>query len=240
MKKFLLILLVLLLILPTLAQEELNFETVQVEAADGLLLVGDFYRPTGLEGTAPAILLMHQNQANRATFAPLIPHLVEAGYFVVTVDLRGFGETGGSRDFELALGDVGTWFAWLKTQEGVDASRLAAIGASIGSNLALVGCASEEACITAVALSPGENYFNIEPMPVFEAGLDAFVVAAQRDRESSVAIENFFAAATGEVMARMYSGSAHGTALFIQHLDSLAATILLWLEERFAAVETSQ
>jgi hypothetical protein len=111
------------------------------------------------------------------------------------------------------------------------------IGASIGLNLALMGCAADEACVTAVALSPGENYFGIQPADSVEAGLNAFLVAAHSDLESVTAVENFFALGRGELSARLYRGRAHGTNLFTEHLEGLASAIVSWLDEQFAAVE---
>jgi pimeloyl-ACP methyl ester carboxylesterase len=237
MKQILLILTVVFLCLPVLAQADLAGEEIQLEARDGLMLVGGFYRPAAVAEPLPSILLMHQNSANRATFEPLIPYLLEAGYNVLNVDLRGFGATGGGRDFQLALGDVQSWLDWMREQEGVDGSRIAIIGASIGSNLALVGCANDGQCVTAVALSPGMNYFEIYPEGVMEGGLNAFLVASQGDIESAIAVENFFMVDRGVISARLYTGSAHGTALFREHLEGLSAAIVAWLDEQFAAVE---
>jgi pimeloyl-ACP methyl ester carboxylesterase len=237
MKHLLLLLSLLILGLPSFAQADLAGEEIQLEAEDGLMLAGDFYRPGEIAEPLPSILLMHQNNANRSTFEPLIPYLLEAGYNVINVDLRGFGATGGARDFTLALGDVQTWFNWLREQEGVDGSRIAVIGASIGSNLALMGCGRDEACVTAVALSPGENYFGIQPRRIMQEGLNAFLIASHRDAESVTAVEEFFAVGSGLLSARLYTGSAHGTNLFIEHLEGLSAAIVAWLEEQFAAVE---
>jgi acetyl esterase/lipase len=237
MKSLLLILVLFLLVLSSLAQADLAGEEIQLEASDGLVLVGDLYRPEAIDEDLPAVLLMHQNGANRSSFEPLLPYLLEAGYIVINVDLRGFGATGGTRNFELALGDVQSWFDWLREQEGVDDSRIAVIGASIGSNLALVGCANDEACTTAVALSPGEDYFGVQPAEAIADGLDAFLVAAHSDRESVGAVENFLLSGTGNISARLYQGSAHGTRLFTEHLEGLAAAIVAWLDEQFAAVQ---
>jgi len=74
-------------------------EAVEVEAADGLLLKGDLYRPTTIpEEGARTLLLMHQNQSSRRGYASVIPQFVEEGYIVLVVDLRGHGETGGTND----------------------------------------------------------------------------------------------------------------------------------------------
>ena len=77
----------------------------------------------------------------RADWLPLIPALTNAGYRVIAVDLRGHGETGGSNDWQAAIGDVQTWLDWIEAQPSMNPDKIAIVGASIGANLALVGCA---------------------------------------------------------------------------------------------------
>src|SRR5262245_11047011 len=93
---------------------------VETEAQDGLKLVGDYYAPAALPETgAPAILLMHDAVTSRRDWLPLTEALVEVGYPVLAVDLRGHGQTGGSSDAVAAVGDVAVWLEWLKAQPGV-------------------------------------------------------------------------------------------------------------------------
>src|SRR3972149_3468118 len=98
---------------------------------------------------------MHLLGRNRAAYAPRIPALYTHGYNVLNVDVRGHGESAGTRDWEAAAGDVQVWLDWLREQPAVNPDAVALIGASIGSNLALIGCAHDARCVTAVALSPG-------------------------------------------------------------------------------------
>lgn len=46
-----------------------------------------------VEGTGPLIVLAHGMGDSRAAYRPLVPHLLEAGYRVASVDLRGCGES---------------------------------------------------------------------------------------------------------------------------------------------------
>ncbi|MCU0465689.1 MAG: alpha/beta fold hydrolase [Anaerolineae bacterium] len=210
---------------------------VEVEASDGLVLVGDLYTPTETaEGGAPALLLMHQNQSRRRSWEPLLPALVEAGYVVLSVDLRGHGETGGRPDWALAQEDTQLWLTILQAVEGVSAEKIALMGASIGSNLALVGCAANEACQTAVALSPGLNFFNVQPEEAVSDGLrrrSALLIATRSDRESVEAVRQMAATSNGEIGLRVYGGFAHGTELFEDELVSVQRLVLSWLEETF-------
>ncbi len=238
MRRFLLFMLCFLLVIPVMAQDEsLSYETIELPAGDELILIGDFYLPDEIDGTAPALLLMHMNGGRRSDYEPLIPQLLESGYIVLTVDLRAHGETGGARDWDMAVEDTQVWFDWLREQDAVDDARVATIGASIGSNLALIGCDNDADCVTAVALSPGDDYFGIMPGDSLVNGLNAFLVASHNDRQSADSIRTFFNDATGYVSTRMYPGRAHGTQLFSSELDSISNAIIDWLDEQFIAVD---
>lgn len=219
------------------AQDDLLAEPQRVEVAaeDGLMLVGDFYAlATDTDTELPTVLLMHQNQSTRQSWQPLIGPLLEAGFNVLTVDLRAHGETGGTRDWEAAVGDVQTWLDWLREQPTVRDSAIATVGASIGSNLALVGCANDPTCVTAVALSPGVDYFGVMPRDALAVGLEfrsALLVAAQDDPQSANSIWQFVMDASGEIGVKIYRRAGHGTTIFSgAEGENLIALIIDWLE----------
>jgi pimeloyl-ACP methyl ester carboxylesterase len=241
---YMLCLALLISVMPTLAQDTPKPvpEAAEVEAADGLVLKGDLYRPDTIpEGGAPALLLMHQYQSSRAGYKAVIPEFVAAGYIVLAVDLRGHGATGGKNDWVAAQTDTQMWLAWLREQEGVSDNKVAIIGASIGSNLALVGCAQDPDCVTVIALSPGLDYFGVQPKDFVVNDLatrSALLIAGSRDRESADTIRSIFTAARGRVGAEMFPSGLHGTAFFGVSRDREAtmAIILPWLEQAFAGV----
>ena len=204
---------------------------VEVQAADGLTLVGDLYNAE-LSVQTPAVLLMHMYGGRRTDWQPLIPTLTGAGYRVVSVDLRGHGETGGSNDWQLAIGDVQTWLDWLEAQPSIQPDRIAIVGASIGANLALVGCANDTHCLTAVALSPGLDYFGITTSDAIQALRDrsALLVASQTDQPSGSSVKTLTTLAEGEFGLRLYPGSTHGTRLLTTQSDSLIPLIGSWLD----------
>lgn len=228
-----------LLSLPTLAQtDDMPIsEQIELGASDDLMLVGDLYMPETISEDAPAVLLLHMLGDSRSAYEPFIPYLLDAGYIVLNVDMRGHGATGGSQDWDLAIDDVQIWFDWLREQEGVDAERTAVIGASIGGNVALIACGNDEACVTAIALSPGEDYRGVMPADAITNGLNAFLLASHDDTQSADSVRAFFASATGYVDARLYTGRQHGTQLFSTDLESVASASVAWLDEQFASVE---
>jgi pimeloyl-ACP methyl ester carboxylesterase len=213
--------------------QDITPQPVEAAASDGLALKGDFYTTGDIP--QPAVLLLHMNGSNRQSWEPVIPDLVGAGYAVLTVDLRGFGETGGSTDWEAATTDVQTWLDWLRTQSTVRPEAISIMGASIGSNLALVGCAADEACVTAIAISPGLDYFGVQPLEAATEGLEdrsALLIAAQRDSVSRDALRAITQEADGEIGVQLYDSSMHGTPLFNPRRvgTHLRQIILAWLQ----------
>lgn len=90
----------------------------------------------------------------------------EASMAVFAFDFRGYGESeAGGSGIELTL-DAKAAFATASGLTGVDASRMAALGASIGADGAADGCLlyNQEAgsgCVGALSLSPG-NYLEMD------------------------------------------------------------------------------
>ena len=193
------------------------------------MLVGDYYAN---EAAGPAVLLMHMNGGKRSDWEPFFMPLLDARYHILTVDLRAHGETGGSRDWPLAEGDVQTWLDWLKAQDNVESVSI--VGASIGSNLALTGCAADADCVTAIALSPGLDYFGIQPEEAVINGLaerSALLVAARNDGNSPDSVQQMAENGTGEIGTRYYPGRAHGTRLFSDQGERFIAMLIHWLDE---------
>ena len=55
---------------------------------------------------APVIMLLHMLNSNRAAWDPLIPDLLAAGYALLNIDMRGHGDSGGTRDWDKTINDV--------------------------------------------------------------------------------------------------------------------------------------
>ena len=125
---------------PVLAQSPAP-KDVTLSAADGTRLKGTYYaapRP------GPAVLLLHMCNTTRASWEPLGRQLADAGIHALSVDYRGFGESGGDR-FDAAggpeaqkvvdekwPGDIDAAYNFLLAQPGVDKTRVGAAGGSCG------------------------------------------------------------------------------------------------------------
>ncbi|MCI0711674.1 MAG: alpha/beta fold hydrolase [Chloroflexi bacterium] len=227
-----LITLFLSIVMPVSAQEDLEMEVVQIEAEDGLMLVGDWYAS---DRQAPAVLLLHMLSSNHTAWEPLVPVLVnEYGFNVLNLDMRGHGDTGGSRDWDLAEQDVQTVIDWMRQQDSVDTERIAIVGASIGSNLAIRGWANDDRVVTAVALSPGLDYRGVTTLDSVTENADRplLLLASRADMVSATAVIELFGVTTGDTSVRLFEGGRHGTRLFDEEtLTPTTALIGQWLAE---------
>ena len=231
------VLLCLLHMRPLAAQDPPAHETVTLQAADDTSLAADFYAASD---QAPVLILLHMLNSQRSAYEPLIPDLQEAGYAILNVDLRGHGESDGAQVWDMTIADMQGWVGWLDEDGHLGEAGLAFIGASIGSNVALISCAETDVCLGAVALSPGSDFRGVQPESALVEGLaqrSALLVAAQADGYSAQSVKQMFLNADGDVSARLYPGRAHGTRFFDSDYDSVSGLILHWLDETFARDE---
>ena len=114
--------------------------TVDLTAADGTKLKASYF-PSAKPG--PGVLLLHQCNKDRKIWDDLARQLASAGMTVVTMDLRGFGESGGKPQDKLLPqeaqaqaqkwpGDIDVTFRYLQSQPGVKQDDIGVGGASCG------------------------------------------------------------------------------------------------------------
>src|SRR6185503_941526 len=126
---------------PAFAQSASAARDVTLKAADGTSLKGTYYASAT---PGPAVLLLHMCNTTRKSWEPLGPQLAAAGIHALSVDYRGFGESGGDRADALAPqdaqrvvtgkwpGDIDAAYDFLLAQPGVDKTRVGAAGGSCG------------------------------------------------------------------------------------------------------------
>lgn len=228
---FIIIVTLLLGAVPSIAQDDEPARpapnVVEVEAADGWTLSGDYYVPQ--DETGPAVLLLHQLYTIRTSWQPVIGPLLADGYRVLAVDLRGYGRTRGSINWSQAQEDTLTWVAWLRDQPGVRESAIFIMGSSMGSNLALVGCAQTD-CAGAVAISPGRAYFGVYTFDAISTGIPALLVYADRDYRPARDVPQMLELDGANLDMIVYPGRDHGMMLFGAQED-LLPQIIEWLHD---------
>lgn len=184
-------------------------------------IVGDLYVPE--KTPAPAILALHQWGADRSTYTSFAKMMRDAGFVVLAIDGRGFGESTQGADGKVAegwdtQGDIAAAVEYLKSQPSVNGLRIGLLGASYGASNALIYAAGDAQNIRSVVLlSVGLNYHDSLPTePAIKKYGDRplLMVAAKDDAESAAATETLEAAAKNpKHKVQIYDAGGHGTAL---------------------------
>jgi tetratricopeptide (TPR) repeat protein len=90
---------------------------VDLKSTDGTILKATFFAAAT---PGPGVVLFHQNDRTRDSWAEVARQLAAAGISALTLDNRGFGESGGKqRDHSNWSGDLDTAFQYLASQPGV-------------------------------------------------------------------------------------------------------------------------
>lgn len=115
----------------------------------------------------PVVILLHDLGGDKQEWLSstnLFVSLLDSGYAVVAIDLRGHGQTPLPdnrevlllEDLENSFLDVHATLNWLLNQRGIDANRVAVIGTGSGGNVAFVSSGVFPQQIrTGISLSPG-------------------------------------------------------------------------------------
>lgn len=232
MRLFLLCISLCLAVMPTLAQDApVELIRAETEAADGVTLVGDFYL---VNPERPTIILLHELYTTRAMWEPVARVLSEHGYNALAVDLRGFGQTRAVINWQRAVEDVATWFTWLRDVGGVRGDAISTMGSSMGSTLAIIGCANDTACRTVIAISPGWSYYGISVEAAFADTLGerpVLLAYAENDRWPALGVPRIMAVASDQVVEQVYPYNTHGRRLIIREQAHFAPLMLDWLAE---------
>jgi len=202
--------------------------TITIVSPDGVRLVGSLF-DSG-KPNSPALLLLHQWQSDRHSYDDFAKRMQAKGFAVLAIDGRGFGEStkkidGGAltagrtdADVKAMLGDVDAAIGFLKKQSDVDLGRIAIVGASYGSSLAIIYAADHPEIRSVALLSPGLNYFgNMQTAPAIKKYGDRalLMIAAEDDRESADAVRELKKAATyDEYQTQVFPSGGHGTSIF--------------------------
>src|SRR4029077_20387661 len=107
------------------AQDAAPSRAVDLTSADGTSLKGTFF---AANKPGPGVLLIHQSNRDRKSWDSMAALLSSAGINALTIDMRGYGESGGKKRSP-APEDVDAALEFLRSQAGVDRSRVALGGA---------------------------------------------------------------------------------------------------------------
>jgi dienelactone hydrolase len=209
---------------------------VDLTAPDGTILKATYF-DAGKPG--PGVLLLHQCNRDRKVWDGLATQLSGAGVHVLTVDNRGFGESGGAPHDTLAQpqeaaverekwpGDFDTAIQYLESQPGVTREAMGVGGASCGVDNSIQTARRHPEVRSLVLLSgstdlAGRRYLrSAAKTPVF------FSVADDDEFPGSVqAIEWLYSLTSnpGKKFAH-YATGKHGAEMFPEHPELMSAIV---------------
>lgn len=209
-------------------------EAVNLRTDDGLRLFGDFYPPKDAKSPAPFVILLHMYSSNRLAWEPLLEPLHDAGFAVLTLDLRGHGDSATTetakrveeRDpkiFAEMQQDVRAAYDWIAARKEVDRARFALVGASVGCSIAIQYAAADRSVDTLVCLTPGMDYLGLDSAADIKQiqGRRMLLMATEDER---VACDELARLNDG-AKVRVLKGKAHGTHMFELQTGAVAETV---------------
>ncbi len=204
---------------------------LQAVADDGTVLQFMFY--AGRSVQAPTILLLHDTEKEGEEWASFALSLHALGYNVFVPDQRGYGDSGGSVDWALAVSDLQAITSTIVQLGLVIPNPIALIGAGMGANLAVAACAQMTTCITAIALSPQPTPDGLD-MNLFALGnRSVFIISADDDEAGTAVAEQLNAGLGGDHFWQRFSSGGRGISLLINQPD-LPQRMAEWIQARLA------
>jgi pimeloyl-ACP methyl ester carboxylesterase len=138
-----------------------TFQTV-----DRVQLKASFEMPTGVPAPIPSVLLLHGFGEDRHVWQGFKRQLLNQGYAVMSLDLRGHGQSTTRNGTPLQASE--SWRAtslefpqeldpaldWLKEQPRLEPRKIVVIGYDVGANLALLASGQFPEVRTVIAVKP--------------------------------------------------------------------------------------
>lgn len=202
-------------------------QDVDLTTTDGVSLKGTVYRPEG--PVRGGVLCLHMYMRDRTTFNALAPSLVERGFVVLAIDMRGHGQSGTrehmvqveDRDpavFHAMPADVEAGVKWLRKSGGVGPGPLGIVGASVGCSVALHYAATRGNVRALVLLSPGEAYLGMDAVAPARRIKGTPVLMTTEDETQSKPVYEALRTADKDVEVRHATqGFAEDHAVFEHH-----------------------
>lgn len=222
-----------------------SMEMVRIKTKDGVEIVGDYYPPIGerqvASGVSRGVLLLHMMPSDRKSWVKFAEKLQASGFPVLSIDLRGHGESQGGPDGYKSFSDeehraskfdalAGAMF--LRSKK-VDEFHV--VGASIGANLALEYLSEHPNGRSAVLLSPGLDYRGLKTAPLLEKVPESrgiFLVASEDDAYPKDTVNELASRITLDEkhQVKIFETGGHGTTIFENHPEFMDE-IIKWLKQ---------
>ena len=147
---------------------------VDLKASDGTVLKANYFAAAK---PGPGVLLLHQINRTRRAWDDLAGQLAAAGINTLTLDMRGFGESGGTTQEKLTPkeraqarerrpGDIDTAFQYLVSQPGVVGDVIGVGGAGgFGVDSAVQTARRHSVQVKSLVLLSGETVLDWPAIP---------------------------------------------------------------------------
>ncbi len=201
----------------------------------------------------PAVLLLHMWKRNRHEWRSIIPYLQDAGFVVLSIDMRGHGEStvknGKSitvnkfvtQNYRNMVRDAFSAYSFLIYQPMVDSQKISVVGASLGTVIAVKLCEKVNtlkpfAPLISVSLfSPSRNFFAVrvgDSIKKCQATSFLFVMDKQdpnpKKNDIFVSGHALYQSFQGIKKAVILDGVGHGTAM-LNHQD-VVLSLISWIK----------
>lgn len=217
---------------------------VDVKAADGVLLKATLFAAAT---PGPGVLMLHQCDEQRTVWNTLGVRLMRAGITALSVDYRGYGESGGTPHDKMSgpdlsrmmneqwPSDIDSAYATLLRVPGVDAKQIGVAGGSCGAGNA-VAVAMRHHDVRGLALLAGPLGHDARAFIAASGAPPLFLGAAADDQYFNfVEIQGWYGALSTNAATRSieYPNGGHAAIVFRMHPD-LADSITHWFGAVFA------
>lgn len=197
---------------PATPQPATGASVEAIETEDALILDARLFaaEPGGTAGRL--VILLHMFPADQTSWFEIAVELQDRGISALTLDFRGYGASGGSKEVGAIDRDVRAALAFAR-ERGFE--RVVLVGASMGGTAAIV-VAAEEPVDGVMALSAPVSFRGLDAGEVV-ASVPAplLVVASEGDISAANALEVFSERAPLDAdHALLVRGRAHGTDIF--------------------------
>lgn len=221
------------------AEESKPPRFVDLKAPDGTSLKGTYF---SAGKTGPGVLLLHQCNRQRKVWDDLAARLAAAGFNVMTIDLRGYGDSSGTPVDKLSPAkirvvfdekfptDVETAYQYLVSQPGVKREAIVVGGASCGVNQSVHAAANHPDVKALVLLSEGTDISGRQFLRT-SAKMPLFMAVADDDTDAGVTeiMQWQFTLSSNPVNKFVhYSTGGHGVEMFDAHKE-LPGIVVEWV-----------
>jgi dienelactone hydrolase len=209
---------------------------VDLTASDGTKLKATYFAAAK---AGPGVLLLHQCNQQRKNWDELAGRLAAAGIHVMTLDYRGYGESGGTRFLDLSgpervqmvqdkwPGDVDVAYAYLVAQPGVARGIAGGGGASCGVNQA-IQLARRHPEVKSLVLLSGNTDLRGRTFLRQSAGIPILLSAADDDQGAAELMEWLYSLSPNPGSKFVhYQTGGHGVDMFAPHKE-LPGMIVDW------------